>query len=187
VNEKSWLDTETKALLQGGGPNAGTGVAAGEYSLVLLRAGEEMGRLVRAAMRVLHCAEPEAVGTLRRRLPLIIASGLSFDDALLGQFEFICCDATTVFLRDEVAHQGRRSYLEQLYDRLRQSEEFAPVTVMVRRVPEGDEGPRYLDQFLGMRAPLLPLRVSVPRKKARIMMHWGNRIGAAVGVVKTRS
>lgn len=184
MSEKGWLDTETKSLLHKGGPHVETSVEIGEYSLVLLQVGEEMGRLVRAATRVRHCRLDEAVETLRKPLPLTVASGLSFEDALLGQFEFICCDATTVFVRDEVAHAGSHAYLSQLYERLRRSEEFVRVTVEVDRVPEGDESLRYLDQFLGMRTPSLPVRVSVPLKKARIMTHWGSKIGAAVAVLK---
>ena len=182
MSEQGWLDTKTKALLHNGEPVARTGVDVGEYSLVLLAVGEEMGRLVRAAMRVRNCAEVEAVDVLRKRLPLVVANGLSFEDALLAQFEFICCDAKTVFVRDDIARSGSPTYLDRLYERLRQSEEFATVTVEVQIVPEGDEGLRYLDQFLGMRTPSLPLRVSVPRKKARIMTHWATKIGACVSV-----
>jgi len=183
VGDQGWLDRETKALLHKGVPVARTGVDVGEYSLVLLAVGEYTGRLVRAAIRVRRCPEGEATDVLRKRLPLVIASGLSFEDALLGQFEFICCDAKAVFVHDEVAHRGSATYLDRLYDRLLQSEEFASVLVEVQAVPDGAEGLRYLEQFLGMRTPLLPLRARVPRKKARIMRHWATRIGASVAEI----
>ncbi|MHC4973178.1 MAG: hypothetical protein ACYTG3_12680 [Planctomycetota bacterium] len=186
MSERGWLDTETKALLDKGAPVARTGTDVGEYSLVLLAVGEEIERLVRAAMRVRHCAEGEAVDRLRKRLPLVVASGLSYEDALLGQFEFICCDAKAVFVHDEVAQGGSATYLDRLYERLLESEEFALATVEVQAVPEDEEGLRYLDQFLGMRRPSLPLRASVPKKKARIMQHWATKIGASVTEITAR-
>jgi hypothetical protein len=55
---------------------------------------------------------------------------------------------------------------------------------MLANVPAGLRGAAFLDQFLGITPAefrkLRPLALTVAAKKARIMKHWGDKIGAGV-------
>ena len=158
-----------------------------DYSLVLLKKGRDEGRTVRAVRRVNDISETDAGSLLGLRLPLTVAPDLSYHDALLGQFEFVCCDAIAVFLASEVAAGAERSYLTGLFAKLRRSDEFRNVTLRLERVPDNEEGGRFLDQFLGLvgaeaRIRSFPVDLPVLYKKARIMTHWADRIGATAHV-----
>jgi hypothetical protein len=119
---------------------------------------------------------------------LVVQRDLSYHDALLGQFEFVCSDAIAVFIASEVAVFAEPSYLRELFTSLRRSREFAESRITIRAVPDTEDGRRFLDQFLGgdwlgTVAQSLPAEVHVQWKKARIMAHWANRIAAAVDVI----
>ncbi|MBN1591235.1 MAG: hypothetical protein JW888_17110 [Pirellulales bacterium] len=141
--------------------------------------------MVRAIRRVNGCPDSVARELLARRSPVVVNPDLSYHDALLGQFEFICCDAITVIIPTEVVTDDERSYLDELYAMLRRSDEFEEVTLRVDGVPRSEDGIRFLDQFLGIVEPEIgrfPMDLRMLYKKARIMTHWGNRIGAQVRV-----
>lgn len=118
---------------------------------------------------------------------MLIASGLSLEDALLGQFELACCDSVSAFLRDEVAREADARYLDGVYSSVLHSPEFEEVRVEVVAIPGTDEGSRFVDQFLGPSASRVPLSDGEPRlvlnptrKKARIMAYWAEKVGARV-------
>jgi hypothetical protein len=180
MRRRDWLDRKTRALLEGTPPPERVATSTGEYSLLLIELGEGVDRLLRAVERVRHAGKEDAVRMLGEPLPLVIGSGLTLADAMLGQFELVCCDATAIFLRDEVACKGAPGYLRGVLSKLKLSPEFTRRSVQVRSVPAGEDGRRFLDQFLGSAARDPPLRVEVPGKKARIMLHWAARIGAEV-------
>ena len=96
----------------------------------------------------------------------------------LTQFEFICVDSVSVFIEDQVLENASQDYLNDLYETLLQSSEFQPMRVHVVSVPPGNDGMRFLEQFFGGRQ--LPIKQVVARKKARILEHWANKIGAEV-------
>ena len=112
-----------------------------------------------------------------------------YEDALLGQFELVCCDAVSVILRDEVVAEGDPSYLARLYDRLRGAEEFRPAFLEIRSVPDSELGRDFVDQFVGIdwegfRRRVETggrLRLQVAFKKARIMLHSASKIGGRFG------
>ncbi|MBN1909765.1 MAG: hypothetical protein JW818_08500 [Pirellulales bacterium] len=177
-----WLDTQTKAILQGGPPlkEAPAGVAA--YSLVLLTKPPQLEWFRQAIARVLHNTPESWDDAIRRPCPNVLDSALVLEDAMLGQFELICSGAVSVFLRDEVVIGATGSYLDDLYADLLQSPEFAEVMVSVVSLPPGDPGQRFVEQFLGPDPPSLPTSLRMPRKKARIMEHWATKIGGDVDV-----
>ncbi len=181
----SWLDTETKAFLHAGGPPLATGIDVGEFSVVLmdviyLTYEGDRERLIRAATRVRGGPERDVIALLKTRTPQVIASGLSFDDALHGQLEFVCCDTTAVIVRDDVAQDRDPSYLHLLYTQVMRSEEFQPVDVAVSSVPETEHGRRFWNQFFGVCTPMQPYRAQISSKKARILAHWAAKIDAYV-------
>ena len=59
------------------------------------------------------------------------------------------------------------------------------MTLRLDSVPMGEDGIRFMDQFLGIgavetRAQQFPLVRRMFYKKARIMTHWGKKIGAGI-------
>ena len=105
---------------------------------------------------------------------------------MLGQFELICCDSISVFLRTEVVASAEPWYLTQLYRQFRQSPEFESIPITIVSVPNTVLGERFVDQFLGgmevvgsMASGSLRCE-NVMRKKARIMAHWAKKIGAEI-------
>jgi len=55
--------------------------------------------------------------------------------------------------------------------------------VTALEIPDTENGVKFTDQFFGKREAgvtdySFPFRVEVPLKKARIMAHWSERIGA---------
>ena len=176
-----WLDTQTKAILQGCPPEKLAPPDIAEFSLVLIETGEHPDRLQMAVDRL----SPTLHGKVKlspEACPQVLATGLMVQDAMIGQFELICCDAISVFVRDEVALEGSRDYLRDLYSRLSSSAEFVKVEVSIKSVPETDRGKRFLHQFLGLESELavFPIRKRFAWKKARIMAHWAEKTQAEV-------
>ncbi len=181
----NWLDTETKAILQGVEESKLAPPKVAEFALVLIHKGVERERLVRAVCRINDCSQSQATELVCRRLPVIINSDLTEEDATLGQFELICCDAIAAVIRSEVAEQGEMDYLLELFQRVSRSPEFKPAMVRIDEVPINESGLKFVDQFLGMELQALkklgfPRRFKMPAKKARIMKHWAARVGAKV-------
>ena len=84
-------------------------------------------------------------------------------------------------------------YLAQLYQQFLQSPEFENVNVIVASVPPTALGEQFIDQFLGetdiiprlVIAGMHSCRESMMRKKARIMAHWAEKIGAKIVIAES--
>jgi hypothetical protein len=185
-----WLDTETKAMLQQAPPEKYAPANTGLFTLVLLTRGNSHDRLIQALTRIPGVTRAKAVEVAVCMCPVPIVCSLSLGDAMLGQFELVCCDAISVFLRDEVVCTAERLYLGQLYRQFLHSPEFESVRVTITSVPRTAFGEHFLEQFLGG-AEVLPRLViaglpaceeTMMRKKARIMAHWAEKIGAEVAI-----
>jgi hypothetical protein len=185
-----WLDTETKAMLQQVPPEKLAPPTTGLFTLVLLHKGKNTNRLVRALTRIPGISPGKAIDLSERQCPLPLVSGLSLGDVMLGQFELVCCDSISIFLRNEIVSSAEPHYLAQLYQQFRHSHEFEDVKVTIASVPETAMGERFVDQFLGG-ADIIPRLVtrglhsywgSMMRKKARIMSHWAQKIGVEIAV-----
>lgn len=183
-----WLDTETKAMLQQSPPGKYAPADTGVFTLVLLKKGGDFDRLLRALRRIPGLSRAKVVETAACMCPEPIASSLSLADAMLGQFELVCCDAVSVFLRNEVVSAAEYPYLGELYRQFQKSPEFETVKVRITSVPDTVMGEHFVDQFLGgvdiipqlVAAGLRSCEESMMRKKARIMAHWAEKIGAKV-------
>ena len=175
-----WLDTQTKEILQKSRVHDMAPPKAAEFALILLRKGGDQRRLIGAVAEIKKCSESNARATVSRELPLTLDPGLTEGEALWGQFQLICCDAISIFIRSEVLVQNERGYLWPLYQKVLHSPEFSPVRVKLNKVPPTESGEKFLEQFLGdfSSTSALPLTLSIPFKKARIMEHWATRIGA---------
>jgi hypothetical protein len=177
-----WLDTQKKEILQKVGEANLTPPYTAALTLVLVRKGTDHDRLVRAICRINECDEPEAVKLAAQRTPVRINSDLSEGDALWGQFELICCDAVSIFIRSEVLDQMDLAEFQSLVQKTSQSTEFQPTTVTITEIPRTESGLSFVDQFLCSFEPEkvagFPSTLIVPFKKARIMEHWATRIGA---------
>lgn len=176
----NWLDTQTKELLQKVSDEKLATPKTAEFALVLLRKGQDHQRLVDAIIQINKCSESDAAVLASRRAPLTINPDLTEEEALWGQFELICCDAISIFLRSEVVEQNDRRYLWPLFKKVLESSEFKPATVSITQVPESEPGEKFVEQFLGglPAKRVLPVTITVPFKKARIMEHWASRVGA---------
>ncbi len=92
----TWLDTETKALLQKSPPKKLAPPDTAMFSLVLLSIyRHDIEREIRAIRRILQTSNVEARHLLGKPLPVRITEGLTHSDALLGQFELISCDSVS--------------------------------------------------------------------------------------------
>jgi hypothetical protein len=186
----TWLDTETKALLQQVPPEKLAPPDTGKFTLVILdRKREANWRRVAQVLMQIPGISPMKAILLSTCMLKPIVSGLSLPEALLWQFELICCDAISVFVRDEIASSpDREHYLPQLRGQLLGSPEFSSVQVTVSAIPDNETGKRFVAQFLhgreGMLYRLRGVRYTFSgdmiRKKARIMAHWADKIGATV-------
>jgi hypothetical protein len=188
-----WLDTETKAMLQQAPPEKLAPPTTGLFTLVLLHKGKDTNHLVRALARIPGISPGKAIDLSERQCPLPVVSGLSLGDVMLGQFELVCCDSISVFLRTEVVSSAEQWYLAQLYQQFRGSPEFESVAVTIASVPQTALGEQFVDQLLGG-ADIIPrlvtrglhsYRGTMMRKKARIMAHWAKKIGAEIVVGDT--
>ena len=176
----NWLDTQTKELLQKVGDHDLAPPKTAEFALVLLRKGQDHQRLVDAIVRINKCSESKATTLASRQTPLTINPDLTETEALWGQFELICCDAISIFLRSEVVAQNDKLYLWPLFKKVLDSSEFKAATVSIVQVPETESGGKFVQQFLGG-VPVkrvFPMTLTMPFKKARIMEHWATRVGA---------
>jgi hypothetical protein len=111
----TWLDTETKAMLQQAPPEKLAPPDTGMFTLVLLQKGNDLTRIVQALTRIPGLSREKAEHLAKWACPLRVAGSLSLGDAMLGQFELVCCDSIAVFLRDEVVASAERQYLVELY------------------------------------------------------------------------
>jgi hypothetical protein len=186
MSPSKWLDTETKAMLQPAPPEKLAPPDTGMFTLVLLQKGADREWLRRALERILGIRPTSAASVAAQPCPLPVARSLSLADVMLGQFELVCCDSVSVFLRDEIVFPGDRQYLSELYQQVRSSSEFESVTVTLASLPNSVSGRSFLDQFLGpvdvtsaMLAGHLH-RERMMRKKARILAHWAEKIGGEV-------
>lgn len=177
----NWLDTETKSILWKEPELKLAPPKAGEFALVLLKEGKDFKRLVRALQRTNKCTEHEATNLACSRLPYVVNQGLTEAEALYGQFELICCDSISVFLRSEIlSGQSDKSYLETLLHQILASSEFQPVIAQIESIPKTELGEKFIDQFLGKsfrQADGTPKPLCITFKKARLMKLWADRIG----------
>jgi hypothetical protein len=171
-----WLDTQTKACLQKDPPDKQAPADVDGFTLVLLERGADCQRVERAIRALAGDDVPVEVNC-----PAVLRQNLLLPDALVGQFELICSDSISVFLRDDVVRYAEPSYLCSLYDHLRTAEEFSPVTVQLESIPDNENGRRFLLQFFGQFLGVGATH-TVARKKARIMAHWGTKMGISVAV-----
>jgi len=179
----NWLDTETRAVLEKSSVKKSAPPKTREFSLVLLEKGADVARLARAICRINDCSKPQAQSLLQHTPPICLHRDLSYEDALLGQFELICCDAASVCIRSQVVENAELGYLRSLYSQLAHSSEFRHLRMRITHLPENQSGAKFADQFLGIpKAAIVsisyPLEIRVSLKKARIMQHWAGRIGA---------
>ena len=150
------------------------------YSLILLDVGEEVVRIVRAAIRVRACDADEAIRVLRAPLPLRVASVLTHAAAEEGQLEFVSCDCVAIYVRDEIVEGGGFLYLAELFRTIGRSAEFALVRIELESIPDTGRARRFVDQFLGAEPASLPLRLEVREKKARLMEFFGRKAGVVL-------
>ena len=180
----AWLDTETKALLQHSPPEKLAPSDTATFGLVLLAIqGQEQERLTKAVGRIVGSSPDEARAILDRLMPMTLKHGLSQEDALLGQFELISCDAVSVFVADEVIAEATQNYLADLYGLLLQSQEFQSISIRIEHIPLNDKGAEFLHRFVGRAEISLPLELEVMRKKARITQHWAAKIGGRLTIM----
>ena len=180
---ESWLDTETKALLQKSPPKKLAPPDTDAFSLVLLSIyRHDIKREIRAVQRIVQTSHVEARRLLGQPLPVRITEGLTHNDALLGQFELISCNSVSVFIEDVVVNGASQDYLDTLYRQLLSSDEFQEVAVRVVSLPENNQGNKFVDQFIGDELTDFPRDLRTLRKKARIMQHWAAKIGGAVSI-----
>jgi hypothetical protein len=174
-----WLDTQTKAQLAACPPEKLAPPTVAGYSLVLLERGPDRRRVDGTLQRLIGDSS-----FAPRRCPFVIQRALALTDALQGQFELICADSVSVFIADEVVQNATKQYLYELFQSFCLSPEFQQVRIHVESVPQNDDGARFLHQFFG-EGLSPPFTQVVARKKARIMQHWGTRLGAAVECEET--
>jgi len=182
-----WLDTETKALLRDPPPDklAPPDTDMVGFTLVLLSIFHHHNRrLARAFARILRISLMDARIRVGCPLPTPVKPGLSYNDAEVGQFELIACDAISVILDDDVFRGASQPYLNDLYDKMLNSSEFEEVPIRIESIPRTNEGDDFIDQFLSDEDDDIwrTQELIVLRKKARIMQHWAANIGGAVSV-----
>ena len=176
----NWLDPQTKELLQKVSDKKLAPPKTAEFALVLLRKGQDHQRLVNAIIQINKCSKSKAVVLASRQTPVTINPDLTEEEALWGQFELICCDAVSIFLRSEVVEQNDKTYLWPLFKKVLESSEFKPAVVSITEIPMTESGEKFVVQFLGgtVARRVLPMTLTIPFKKARIMEHWASRVGA---------
>jgi hypothetical protein len=149
------------------------------FTLVLLDVGcSDRDRVACAVERIVRDAGTDVRARVAGPLPLAVEHGLSHADALLGQFELICCDCISIFVCDTVLASASSQYLKRLFARLRTSAEFDLVGARLESVPLGPAGLAFMNRFFGQLLVDLPLELQVMRKKARSMSQVAESIGA---------
>ena len=181
----SWLDTQTKALLDASPPEKLAPPDTAGFSVVLLAVRtSDVARLAEAVRRVLAGSDVSVGIILAQPFPIVLRKGLSHPDALLAQFELVACDCVSVFLADDVAGHAPPEYLAELYGRLLKSPEFEEVVVRIETLPHDARAGDFLEKFLGHGNCPLPADLPMMRKKARIMQHWAAKIGGQLWIVE---
>ncbi len=181
-----WLDTETKAILQQVPPRkCAPPDTADTFTLVLLQVSNELIRTTHTLAKVPGVSLEKADLLVSQPCPVPIARGMSIAEAILGQFELICSDCISVFLRDEILSYASQDELRRICSPFWSSHEFASIPVKINLIPQTPDGKRFADQFLGGMAHVAccPHRGyffegEAMCKKARIMAHWAAQIGA---------
>src|SRR5688572_6551966 len=110
----NWLDTQTKELLQKGSDQKLAPPKTAEFALVLIKKGPDQQRLVEAIAEICKCNEAEASILASRATPVTISFDLTEEEALWGQFELICCDAISIYLRSEIVQTNDHTYALRL-------------------------------------------------------------------------
>jgi len=105
----NWLDTQTKELLQKVSDEKFAPAKTAEFALVLIQKGKDQPRLVQAISQINNCDGPAAARMASRSTPLTVNPDLTQEEALWGQFELICCDSISIFLRSEVLEKNDKS------------------------------------------------------------------------------
>lgn len=133
-------------------------------------------------------SQEKAASLLSLPCPIPLACDLSITDSVLGQFELVCSDAISLFLKSDIV-QADVEYLNHLCSQCRWSSEFEWIDLNIFSIPRADQGRRFVQQFLGATAALsfdadsnFQFKGQVMRKKARVMAHWAQKIGAKVDV-----
>lgn len=185
----SSLGTETRVFLEPPAPEKAIASRVSGYALVLLTRGSRPDRLALALERILREPERPLTGLLDGSCPAVVRCALTLDEAVAAQFELICCDCVSIFLRDEIVAQSDPGYLGELYSQLRHSPEFQPVVVGISFIPATDAGRRFCDQFFPPEEAKtircgaeIALTYRVSRKKGRMMAHWAKEIGARLTI-----
>ena len=181
----TWLDTETKAALRKLPPEKIAPATTDTFAVVVLSQGslDNRVRQTRAFDRVLRTSLLDAEYQTKRSPPFVVKRELALADAMLAQFELICCDIISVFLSDEVVSNAEPEYLASLYRGVAHADEFQDVLVRVDSIPDDAAGHAFSDQFIGSGAAAVPFDIVAMQKKARIMSHWAENIGANVVVM----
>lgn len=180
----TWLDTLTKAALEESPPQKLAPATTQTFSIVVLDLSFRpvWSRHVQGYHRVLGTSLDKASQALRRPIPLILKRHLSLADAMLAQFELICCDVISAFVSDAVISNADPGYLRNLWHSLSTGEEFEKQWAIIESVPENKAGSEFLNQFVGAENPSFPIEIIAMRKKARSMQLWARNIGAEVVV-----
>ena len=181
----AWLDPQTKEILEPIPPTKRTGISLCDYCLSIIRISADYSFIERALKRI---GADSSVSRIKRLLDVYpgvtVKTGLSYEGALMGQFELICADTHSVFLDSEVSSYSDPEYLRELIFRLSRSTEFAPATVELLELPRSNQGLRFEEQFFSPRnRPLnLPWTGRVARKKARVMEHWATKFSIPINI-----
>ncbi|MHB9080373.1 MAG: hypothetical protein ACYC3X_23100 [Pirellulaceae bacterium] len=177
-----WLDTKTRALLCDDDVKS-TLTATDAFSLLLLYQGADTGRVHAVVTELGNYGTPNMTP-----FPFVARQGLALDDAVAGQSALACCDCVAVFVRDDVVAEMQRDDFAELFSELVASPEFQPARVEIVSLRTDEVGHRFLWMFLGLAVGIvLPIRVVVMRKKARLMKHWGDATGSLVRIVDDNS
>src|SRR4051812_20831551 len=147
---EAMIDTETKPVLQRQNEPPLAPPKVAEFALVLGTTGVDRERLIRAVCRINDCRRSAAIALLDQPSPVTINLDLTEEEASLGQFELVCCEAISAVVRSEVAAAADRVYPGELLEKISHSPEFQPMTIRLDDVPTTEEGREFLDQFLGM-------------------------------------
>lgn len=181
-----WLDTETKAILQPAPPDKYAPPDTDTFALVLVERGKDAARMAESFENISGLSKERATTLLTHSCPVPVLCDLSITDAVLGQFELVCSDSISLFVRNEIVLSDG-DYLTRLCSQCRWSSEFEWLNFKVTSIPRTDHGRRFVRQFLGAAAglsydanPDFLFEDQVMRKKARVMAHWARKIGARV-------
>lgn len=175
---KSWLDPETQASLQKCPPLTVAPSTTDGFSVVVLHhSGTVDDRGLHALQAGFNISREAASHLGDKWLPFIGAQHLPHADAMLAQFELICCDIISVFIADSVIDRATPQYLADLYNSLIRGSEFSPLTVRVKSIPETEAGTRFTSRFIADHPVALPYTMMATFKKARVMQHWASSFG----------